>query len=97
MYGYDFHRQKPIDCYIADLSCNKLQLVIELDGYSHQLLEVWKKDIKKTKRLNELGIRVMRFSDHQVFYDMHNVLLAIEDYILRFEEMKELPPIEEYS
>ena len=33
--GYDFHRQKPIDDYIADFFCNKLQLAIELDGYTH--------------------------------------------------------------
>lgn len=63
MYGYDFHRQKPIDEYIADFFCNTLQLVIECDGYSHEIQEVWKKDIKKTKRFNDLGIRVFWFSD----------------------------------
>jgi len=35
MMGYDFHRQKPIDNYIVDFFCNKLQLAIELDGYTH--------------------------------------------------------------
>ena len=85
MYGYDFHRQKPIDKYIVDFFCNKLELVIECDGYSHQLLEVWEKDQKKTKELEALGICVMRFSDEQVMNDMDNVLLAIEDYILTFE------------
>ena len=92
MYGYDFHRQKPIDEYIVDFFCNKLQLAIELDGYSHQLLEVWEKDIKKTGRLNELGVRVLRFSDFQVMTDIENVLRAIEDYILRFEENGNTPP-----
>ncbi len=60
MYGYDFHRQKPIDEYIVDFFCNKLCLAIELDGYSHEIQEVWQKDVKKTKRLNELGVRVLR-------------------------------------
>ncbi len=85
MYRYDFHRQKPIDHYIVDFFCNKLQLVIECDGYSHEILVVWKKDVKKTKRLNELGVRVLRFSDYQIMNDMDNVLRAIEDYILTFE------------
>lgn len=47
MHGYDFHRQKPIDEYIVDFFCNKLQLAIEVDGYSHQLVEVWEKISRK--------------------------------------------------
>ncbi|MEE1962564.1 endonuclease domain-containing protein [Allomuricauda taeanensis] len=85
MHGYDFHRQKPIDEYIVDFFCNRLRLAIEVDGYSHEILEVWEKDVKKTNRLNELGIHVLRFSDHQVFKDMENVLRTIEDYISNFE------------
>ncbi|RIV68422.1 endonuclease domain-containing protein [Flagellimonas aequoris] len=85
MHGYDFHRQKPIDEYIVDFFCNKLRLAIEVDGYSHGILEVWEKDVAKTKRLNELGIHVLRFSDNQVLHDMENVLLVIEDYIEKFE------------
>jgi len=92
MYGYDFHRQKPIDNYIVDFFCNKLRLAIECDGYSHEILEVWKKDVKKTKRLNELEVRVLRFSDYQILNDMENVLRAIEDYILPFESNDFTPP-----
>ena len=86
MYGYDFHRQKPIDNYILDFFCNELMLGIEIDGYSHQLEEVQLKDKKKTQRMNELGIEVLRFTDQQIFRDMFNVLLAIENYIQRYEE-----------
>jgi len=96
MYGYDFHRQKPIDEYIVDFFCNKLQLAIECDGYSHELQEVWKKDVQKTKRLNALGVRVLRFSDHQILSDFENVYRTIEDYILRFEEQG-LLPVKEYE
>jgi very-short-patch-repair endonuclease len=92
MYGYDFHRQKPIDEYIVDFFCNKLQLAIECDGYSHEILDVYEKDVKKTKRLNELGIYVLRFSDYQIMNDIENVLRAIEDYILKFEENNNTPP-----
>ena len=93
MYGYDFHRQKPIDEFIVDFFCNKLQLAIECDGYSHELIEVFEKDVKKTKKLNNLGINVLRFSDFQVMNDMDNVLRAIEDYILTFEDNNFTPPL----
>jgi len=92
MYDYDFHRQKPVDEFIVDFFCNKLQLAIELDGYSHQILEVWENDVKKTKRLNELQINVLRFSDFQVMNDIENVILTIEDYIFQFEEKGFTPP-----
>ena len=92
MYKYDFHRQKPIDEYIVDFFCNKLQLAIECDGYSHELLDVYNKDEKKTKRLNDLGIYVLWFSDYQVVNDIDNVLGAIEDYIFKFEENNFTPP-----
>jgi very-short-patch-repair endonuclease len=86
MYGYDFHRQKPIDNFIVDFFCSKLMLAIEVDGYSHEFLEVYTKDVSKENRLNELGIQVLRFSDHQVLKDMENVIVAIEYFILEFEK-----------
>jgi very-short-patch-repair endonuclease len=86
MYGYDFHRQKPIDNYILDFFCYELMLGIEVDGYSHEFLEVFNKDGLKEKRMNELGISVLRFSDFQVLNDMENVLRAIEFYIEEYEK-----------
>ena len=88
MYGYDFHRQKPIDNYILDFFCNELMLGIEVDGYSHQIVEVFENDEKKTSKMNELGIYVLRFTDDQVFNDMENVLRAIEHFITEFENQE---------
>lgn len=84
MHGYDFHRQKPIGEYIVDFFCNKLALVIECDGYSHEIVEVYQKDLKKTKFLESLGITVIRFSDRQIMTDIDNVIRHIEDHIDRF-------------
>lgn len=86
MLGYDFHRQKPIDNYIVDFFCIELMLAIEIDGYCHQLLEIYEKDIIKEKRLNELGVTVLRFEDKQVFNDIDNVIRAIEIYIENYEK-----------
>ncbi len=89
MYGYDFHRQKPLDNYIVDFFCHELMLAIEVDGYSHQLEEVYDKDVRKTQRLNELGVYVLRFTDNEVLKEMFSVMLAIENYITEFEKQEE--------
>ena len=86
MLGYDFHRQKPIDNYIVDFFCSELMLAIELDGYTHVLEEVQEKDKRKEKRLNELGVSVLRFNDELVLNDIDNVLRAIELYIENYEK-----------
>jgi len=93
MYGYDFHRQKPIDNYILDFFCYELMLGIEVDGYSHQFLEVYNRDGEKEKRMNDLGITVLRFSDEQVLKDMENVLRAIEFFIFEFEKQHTPTPL----
>ena len=68
--GYDFHRQKPLDNYIVDFFCHELMLAIEIDGYTHLLEEVQIKDEKKEKKLNELGVNVLRFHDDLIFNDI---------------------------
>ena len=88
MYDYDFHRQKPIDNYILDFLCYELILSIEIDGYSHELIDVIEKDTKKTKKMKQFGITVLRFNDVQVLKVMENVLRAIEQYIIDFEKVK---------
>ena len=82
--GYDFHRQKPIGNYIADFYCPKVQLVIEVDGYTHNFEEVVKKDRKKQDYLENLGITVLRFKDEEVIDDIDSVLKRIEQHILEY-------------
>ncbi len=86
MLGYDFHRQKPLDKFIADFFCHELMLVIEIDGYTHLDEKVQIKDAAKEKRLNELGINVIRIQDSDVFKDMENVLRVIEVYIIGYRD-----------
>ncbi|SNR75763.1 Very-short-patch-repair endonuclease [Lutibacter agarilyticus] len=86
LYGYKFCRQKPIDHYILDFYSPELLLGIELDGYSHELVEVFEKDVRKEARLNELGVTILRFKDEEVFKTIENVIKAIEFYIFEFEK-----------
>jgi len=77
--GYDFDRQKPIDKYIVDFYCKDLMLAIEIDGESHY--GNTDKDKKKDRRLNELGVTVLRFDDLDVVYKLDKVLEKIEEWI----------------
>lgn len=95
MRGYDFHRQKPLLNYIADFFCHELNLVVELDGYTHQFEEVIWKDNAKAKSLSSIGITVLRFDDAEVFNDMAKVLRTIEIYIDEFEEQHTPDPSQE--
>ena len=85
VYGFDFHRQKPLLNYIVDFYCNELELVIELDGYSHQLEEVVIKDELKELELKNYGLTMLRFDDLEVMNDMPNVIRTIEQYIFEYK------------
>ena len=89
MKGYDFHRQKPLDNFIADFFCFRLMLVIEIDGASHLLEETQQKDKIKEQALNKLGLTILRFTDKEVYNEMNYVLQTIENYIENFEESLE--------
>ena len=90
MLGYRFLRQKPIDNYIVDFFCNKLRLVIEIDGDSRRE-ENSEYDMNRQSRLEEIGLTVLRFDDLEVKKDMENVLMAIEGWIRNREESTTLP------
>ena len=91
LMNYDFHRQKPIDTYIVDFFCNKLNLAIEVDGYTHEFNEVFEKDNLKAKRLNKLGITVLRFSDEEVINNTEGVVVVIKEHIKELE-IRNTPP-----
>jgi very-short-patch-repair endonuclease len=83
--GFAFHRQKPIDNYIADFYCHELKLVLELDGITHTFPEVIRKDRIKQKRLESLGLTVLRFKDEEIFSNLDAVIKRIEIYINNFK------------
>ena len=70
--GYKFRRQYPLDNYILDFYCVEKNLAIELDGGQHA--DNVKYDRIRTKRLNELGIVVLRFWNNIVLTDLESVL-----------------------
>ncbi len=92
MMGYDFHRQKPIDNFIVDFFCNKLNLAIELDGYTHTFEEIAEKDAVKQEKLKEWGITVLRFCDEDVMKNADGVLQVIRRFIEDYKKQKKHTP-----
>jgi len=71
--GHHFYRQKIIGKYIVDFYCPKANLVIELEGGQHYSETGKAKDRTRDDVLREMGIKVFRFSDRDVFENMGGV------------------------
>lgn len=71
-------RQKPLDHYIADFYCAKLKLVIEIDGDSHYTNEGLLYDQRRTEILEKYGLKVLRFTNHDVMKNLQGVIKMIE-------------------
>ena len=85
MKGYSFRRQRPVLNYIADFMCLKLNLIIEVDGYTHLFEDTIEKDQKKQKVLEDAGYHVLRFSDDDVLKEINGVIGQIEKHIETLE------------
>ena len=75
--GAKFRRQHGLGRYIVDFFCPEFRVVVELDGGGHELEEQIKYDRERTKYLESLGIRVVRFSNWTVIHEMDLVLETI--------------------
>jgi very-short-patch-repair endonuclease len=75
--GFKFRRQYPIGGYIVDFYCPSASLAVELDGGQHADAAAIQYDQKRTKRLNELGVRVLRFWDHDLLRDPQWIIETI--------------------
>ena len=76
-----FYRQKVIENYIVDFYCSKAKLVIELDGGQHYTSEGKGKDRKRDDYMASLGLRVLRFSDKEVFENLDGVFEKVRSYL----------------
>ena len=76
--GRKFRRQHGIGPYIVDFYCPSEQLVIELDGASHDAPNVREYDATRQRFLEKKGFRVVRFSNGKVLAQLSLVCEAIE-------------------
>ncbi|MDB4582213.1 endonuclease domain-containing protein [Draconibacterium sp.] len=81
-FGLKFRRQTSIENFVVDFYCAKIKMIIELDGEPHFRMEQADKDLKRDKRLTELGYKVFRY-ENQIVFDH-------PDFI--FDDIKSLLP-----
>ena len=85
--GKKFHRQFPIKIlyenniafFFADFYCPETSLIIEIDGGIHQFQEDY--DKLRTHLINELGKKVIRFSNEDLKNNIEKVINILETEI----------------
>ena len=84
-----FRRQHVIAPYIVDFYCHELGLVIELDGSQHGTDDAIEYDAERTKFLEVLGLKVVRYWNHDV---LGRTDVVLEDLWWRCSELKQTSP-----
>ena len=84
--GFEFHRQVPIDQFIVDFYCHELKLAIEIDGSSHNNKHDY--DSYRQVKLQNWGIRFIRFNDLDVKKNMEGMLCALKSKISEIVELR---------
>ncbi|WP_248724323.1 endonuclease domain-containing protein [Seonamhaeicola sp. ML3] len=75
--GRKFRRQHSIEHFIVDFYCPQEKLIIELDGAVHLDFAQQNYDLERTRRLEYLGFKVIRFENKMIFEDLAFVLQEI--------------------
>ena len=82
--GLDFDRQKSINNYIVDFFCNEMMLVVEIDGITHN--DSVEYDRRRQKKLQELGLSILRLNAMEVINNTQGVLQSIRNWVLENRE-----------
>ena len=80
-YPIKIYKQRIIDNYIADFYCHSARLIIELDGSQHYTVEGASYDNARTRVLEQYGLSVLRFSNHDLDTNFYGVCCMIDKVI----------------
>ena len=75
--GHKFRRQHPFGPYILDFYCAEARLVVEVDGSQHIETQTVVRDAKRTRYLEQHGLRVLRFTNLEALLETDSVLAVI--------------------
>ncbi len=89
--GVQFRRQVPVGPYIVDFICIKRGLVIEVDGGQHYTGEGMEYDKIRTAYLENEGLTVKRFGNHDVLTNIDGVVREILELVEKQEIRKPHP------
>ncbi|MDO9578005.1 MAG: DUF559 domain-containing protein, partial [Candidatus Cloacimonadales bacterium] len=91
----DFHRQKIIGNYIVDFYCPALQLVVEIDGSSHN--DKIEYDKEREDSLKALELNIIHFSDLDVKQNLNSVMERLKEYCEKLVNTQNSPLLEGYG
>ena len=72
-----WYKQKVIGNYIVDFCCDAFKIIIELDGSQHYEEKAIEYDNKRSKYLENMGYKVIRFINTDVDYRFDSVCESI--------------------
>ena len=81
IFKVKFRRQHPVDIFVLDFYCHELKLAIEVDGEIHLNAEVREYDEGRTYELEKFGIKILRYTNEQIFENLDEVLVSILNII----------------
>ena len=76
--GYDFNRQKIIGNYIVDFYCIDCNVVIEIDGNSHN--EKVDYDTRRETFLKELGLDIIHIDAKDILSNLDGVMNMLNNH-----------------
>ena len=80
-FNQKFRRQHGIGPYIVDFYCAATQLVIEIDGDVHAEEQQIKKDKQRQQYLQDLGLRIVRYTNNNALNNLNGVLEDLQQYL----------------
>ena len=78
--GHKFRRQHPVGPYIADFACDRLRLIIEIDGGVHERDDVVTRDHFRQIDLEQLDWTVLRFTNSQALSEPEQIVEAVRSH-----------------
>ena len=85
-HNLKFKRQQPIGDYIVDFICKEAKIIIEIDGGQHNEPENIEYDKTRTEYLNNLGYKVIRFWNNEIYENIEGVVFQLKEEINPHQE-----------
>ena len=79
--GFKFRRQQPIFDYVIDFYCDKLKLIVEVDGEIHSFSDKIESDKKRDKILIINGYHIIRLSNLEIETEIDSAIIKIRSFI----------------
>ena len=79
LLGKKFRRQHSIGRYIVDFYCPESRVIVELDGAGHYSITMENYEVERTKYLEGLGLKIVRFENKDLLENLEEVLETIKE------------------